>query len=90
MDQATRDKNAKSSRGLDNIPKFLKILVQIVEDKAYQDLISWSQDGKAIVIKNPVEFAEKLLPIYFKHSNYASFVRQVKTALRLRPKTYDD
>jgi len=30
-----------------------------------------------IVIKNQTEFAEKILPNYFKHKNFVSFVRQL-------------
>lgn len=29
------------------------------------------------MIKDVMDFAERVLPVYFKHSNYASFVRQL-------------
>ena len=75
-------KSIRGNQGFENIPKFLKILYQLLEDKAQNEYISWSHDGRAIAIKNPTDFAEKILPVYFKHSNYSSFVRQVTTGLR--------
>ena len=77
MYQGFAEKLEKSSQGLESIPKFLKIVFQIIEECMHEEHICWSQDGRAILIKNPKEFAEDLLPIYFKHSNYSSFVRQV-------------
>ena len=41
------------------------------------DLISWSEEGTSFIIKNQPEFARSLLPYYYKHSNMASFVRQL-------------
>ncbi len=34
-------------------------------------------NGKAFVVKNLPDFIEKVLPFYFKHNNFASFVRQL-------------
>ena len=41
------------------------------------ELISWSDEGTSFIIKNQPEFARSLLPYYYKHSNMASFVRQL-------------
>ena len=43
-------------------------------DASY-DEIAWSSDGKAFVIRNPERFAERILPEYFNHSQYSSWVR---------------
>ena len=41
-------------------------------------LICWSEpEGKSFVIRDQTEFAKSLLPYYYKHSNMASFVRQL-------------
>jgi hypothetical protein len=78
MSELQKDcKSSKSDQDQDHIPKFIKTLYQILEDKDCSEYISWSQDGRAIVIKKPTEFAESLLPVYFKHSNFSSFVRQL-------------
>ena len=41
------------------------------------NLICWTDDGNSFTIKNQGEFTKTLLPYYYKHSNMASFVRQL-------------
>lgn len=77
MDRSTKESPQKLSQESERIPKFLKILYQILENKNYKEYISWSEDGRVLIINKPEEFADDLLPLYFKHNNYASFVRQV-------------
>jgi len=40
-------------------------------------LLSWSDDGKSIILREPKVFGKILLPLYFKHTNYLSFIRQL-------------
>lgn len=61
----------------DIIPQFLVKLYDILEKSDYENIISWEDNGKAFAIKNLNEFTEKILPKYFKHKTYSSFVRQV-------------
>lgn len=63
--------------GTANVPAFLTKLWKLVEDPAYSDLISWSSNGRSFVIRNPARFSKELLPLYFKHNNMASFIRQL-------------
>ncbi|SCV71593.1 BQ2448_3181 [Microbotryum intermedium] len=42
----------------------------------FDSLIDWTKDGKAFGVSRPNEFAKVVLPQYFKHSNFASFIRQ--------------
>nr|QLJ58314.1 heat shock transcription factor B2a [Sphagneticola trilobata] len=58
---------------------FLTKTYQLVEDKAIDDVISWNEDGSTFIVWNPTEFAKDLLPKYFKHNNFSSFVRQLNT-----------
>ncbi|KAF8753057.1 hypothetical protein HU200_011707 [Digitaria exilis] len=58
---------------------FLTKTYQLVEDPAVDDVISWNADGSAFVVWRPAEFARDLLPKYFKHNNFSSFVRQLNT-----------
>ena len=39
--------------------------------------ISRSADGRVIIVKNIEKFARLVLPRYFKHANFQSFVRQL-------------
>ena len=60
-----------------SVPKFLKKFFYILEENKHIEFVSWSNDGTVMIVKKPTEFAEKVLPLYFKHNNFASFVRQV-------------
>lgn len=60
-----------------NIPAFLLKTYDILENSAHFDIISWNKEGTAFVVKNVNEFSEKILPKYFKHNNFSSFVRQL-------------
>ncbi|XP_010263545.1 PREDICTED: heat shock factor protein HSF24-like [Nelumbo nucifera] len=56
---------------------FLTKTFQLVEDRSTDDMISWNDNGTTFVVWNPADFARDLLPNYFKHSNFSSFVRQL-------------
>ncbi|XP_077224931.1 heat shock factor protein HSF24-like [Tasmannia lanceolata] len=58
---------------------FLMKTYQIVEDPNLDPIISWNENGLSFVVWKPVELARDLLPNYFKHNNFSSFVRQLNT-----------
>ncbi|KAK9668185.1 hypothetical protein RND81_13G040100 [Saponaria officinalis] len=58
---------------------FLTKTYQLVDDSSFDDLISWNDDGSGFIVWRPAEFARDLLPKYFKHNNFSSFVRQLNT-----------
>ncbi|GMY30226.1 heat stress transcription factor B-2b [Fagus crenata] len=58
---------------------FLTKTYQLVEDPGVDELISWNDDGSTFIVWRPAEFARDLLPKYFKHNNFSSFVRQLNT-----------
>ena len=58
---------------------FLGKLYSMLEDDTASSIISWTPVGDAIVVHQPEAFAQQLLPLYFKHNNFSSFVRQLNT-----------
>ncbi|CAG9326870.1 unnamed protein product [Blepharisma stoltei] len=56
---------------------FLKKLFSILNDAAFESVSTWTDDGLAFTIKNIPAFTESVLPKYFKHNNYSSFIRQL-------------
>eukprot|EP00299_Pterocystis_sp_00344_P013873 c6840_g1_i1.p1 GENE.c6840_g1_i1~~c6840_g1_i1.p1 ORF type:complete len:223 (-),score=45.93 c6840_g1_i1:79-747(-) len=59
------------------IPAFLNKTYDIVEDPSIDHIISWSDSGLSFVIHDTTLFCTQILPGHFKHSNLASFVRQL-------------
>ncbi|ORZ06715.1 HSF-type DNA-binding-domain-containing protein, partial [Absidia repens] len=50
---------------------------RMVEDQSIQHLINWSPNGDLFSVPNPTAFSKLVLPQYFKHNNWQSFVRQL-------------
>ena len=73
----TKEKNDINKSGITHSSRFLMQLYQILEDKNNEKIIHWGNDGKYFIIENLYDFTEKILPKYYNHNNYASFVRQL-------------
>ncbi|XP_042503943.1 heat stress transcription factor B-4-like [Macadamia integrifolia] len=58
---------------------FLTKTYQLVDDSSTDHIVSWGEDDTTFVVWRPPEFARDLLPNYFKHNNFSSFVRQLNT-----------
>ena len=76
--------NSQAKRKSRNVSTFLNKTYQILEvffsltqnpDNYYA--VKWAPDGVGFVVIKEEEFSKEILPRYFKHSNYSSFVRQV-------------
>ena len=42
-----------------------------------ESLIQWSENGSTVMVLDEKQFAQTVLPKYFKHNNMDSFVRQM-------------
>lgn len=60
-------------------PPFLTKTYDAVEDPTTSHIVSWNRGGASFVVWDPHAFSRDLLPRYFKHNNFSSFVRQLNT-----------
>eukprot|EP00571_Detonula_confervacea_P009241 CAMPEP_0172322542 /NCGR_PEP_ID=MMETSP1058-20130122/46192_1 /TAXON_ID=83371 /ORGANISM="Detonula confervacea, Strain CCMP 353" /LENGTH=612 /DNA_ID=CAMNT_0013038309 /DNA_START=447 /DNA_END=2285 /DNA_ORIENTATION=+ len=58
-------------------PNFPESLFAILSNFDLSSIIKWLPHGRSFVILNQHEFAERVLPVYFRHSNLSSFNRQL-------------
>ena len=56
---------------------FLHKVYDMLSNESWSSIVAWSPEGTEFVILSMNEFAERVLPIYFKHSNFSSFIRQL-------------
>ncbi|WVW83480.1 hypothetical protein I302_105501 [Kwoniella bestiolae CBS 10118] len=59
------------------VPAFLNKLYTMVSDESVNELIYWADNGDSFFVPNAEQFGRELLPRWFKHSNFSSFVRQL-------------
>ena len=62
---------------MNGVPSFISKLAMMLGDRSATQHVCWSRDGESIHVQNPTMFATHVLPKYFRHSNFASFVRQL-------------
>ncbi|QLQ79999.1 hypothetical protein HG537_0C06480 [Torulaspora globosa] len=56
---------------------FVRKLFGILERGEYSDIVRWTESGDSFVVLDTGKFTTQILPNHFKHSNFASFVRQL-------------
>ena len=49
----------------------------MLNDLDYRDIISWNKEGNGVIIRNITKLCKIVLPKFYKHKNYSSFVRQL-------------
>ncbi|KAG5175312.1 HSF-type DNA-binding-domain-containing protein, partial [Tribonema minus] len=69
-----RRRKESASRG--DEPVFLRKTYDMI-NSCDQTLAGWSAKGDTFVIKDPDRFAAEVIPTFFKHSKFSSFVRQL-------------
>jgi len=71
--------------------KFLTKTFHMIE-QCDTSVACWATDGKSFLIRDVDFFAKNVLPLYFKHSKFASFVRQLNfySFRKLRAETDDE
>ncbi|VVA11789.1 PREDICTED: heat [Prunus dulcis] len=60
-------------------PPFLTKTFEMVEDPSTDAIVSWSRARNSFVVWDSHKFSTTLLPRYFKHGNFSSFIRQLNT-----------
>ncbi|KAL4564778.1 hypothetical protein LXL04_028849 [Taraxacum kok-saghyz] len=60
-------------------PPFLTKTFDMVEDPSTDSVVSWSGGRNSFVVWDSHKFSTTLLPKYFKHGNFSSFIRQLNT-----------
>ncbi|XP_057718755.1 heat stress transcription factor A-2 [Arachis stenosperma] len=88
MEGAVRVKEEESEHsqpqpreGLNDVPPppFLTKTFDMVDDSSIDSIVSWSITRNSFVVWDPHSFSTTILPRYFKHSNFSSFIRQLNT-----------
>lgn len=60
-----------------SVAPFLRKCYEMVDDNSTDSIISWNDTGDCFVIWDMTQFSVQLLPKFFKHSNFSSFMRQL-------------
>ncbi|XVF06880.1 hypothetical protein REPUB_Repub06bG0089400 [Reevesia pubescens] len=71
--------NAAAAANANTVPPFLSKTYDVVDDPSTNSVVSWSSGNNSFVVWKVPEFSRDLLPKYFKHNNFSSFVRQLNT-----------
>eukprot|EP00834_Sanchytrium_tribonematis_P008467 NODE_1005_length_2716_cov_0.518151.p3 type:complete len:167 gc:universal NODE_1005_length_2716_cov_0.518151:1216-1716(+) len=56
---------------------FVHKIFSILDNERFKEIISWNEFGNAFTVFYPEAFSQKVLPLFFKHANFSSFVRQL-------------
>ena len=70
-------KKRSNQKKINKSESFLFKLYDILNDNTYNEIIHWDIDGKRIIISDVINLCNVVLPKFYKHHNYSSFVRQL-------------
>lgn len=71
------DEASGSGAGGEKVSLFMTKLYSMVDDVKTNHAVRWSESGLNFVIPNAEAFAKDFLPQFYKHNNFASFLRQL-------------
>jgi osomolarity two-component system response regulator SKN7 len=71
------DSHGMGPNAANNSSDFVRKLYKMLEDPSYSSVVRWGDDGDSFVVLENETFTKSILPKHFKHSNFASFVRQL-------------
>mmetsp|Transcript_24371 Transcript_24371/g.36156 ORF Transcript_24371/g.36156 Transcript_24371/m.36156 type:complete len:405 (+) Transcript_24371:216-1430(+) len=60
----------------EKVPIFLRKTYHMI-DTCDTNISGWTEDGLSFVVKDPEKFASEIIPQFFRHNNFSSFVRQL-------------
>eukprot|EP00522_Entomoneis_paludosa_P014716 CAMPEP_0172447924 /NCGR_PEP_ID=MMETSP1065-20121228/7066_1 /TAXON_ID=265537 /ORGANISM="Amphiprora paludosa, Strain CCMP125" /LENGTH=389 /DNA_ID=CAMNT_0013199297 /DNA_START=35 /DNA_END=1204 /DNA_ORIENTATION=+ len=71
-----RANGPKKGDGPANAPVFLRKTYKMI-DTSNPSIATWADGGTTFVVKDTEKFAAEVIPEFFKHNNFSSFVRQL-------------